>query len=366
MTNTQKEEQSLVYLDFSEDGEFIGRVVIKLFKDIVPRSAENFRALCTGEKGIGKLGKPLHYKNSIIHKVMPKFMIQGGDITDFNGSGGESIYGPFFDDENFTIKHSEPGMVSMVNAGKPNTNNSQFFITVVESEHLNSQNVVIGKVVKGYQVVEYISETKAEDYRPIHKYVISDCGEMPEEDLHVTNHYDGTTDIYPLWPQDWDIDKDNLDKTRLLQVLTDIRNSGNEFFKKKSFSLAGVKYRKALEYMKCFKSVVDQDTDAFSSIKLICLLNSSAVKLKMKDYKACIDICDEVLKCDENNAKAIYRKGKANVALNNHDLGLQYLKQARRLEPYNKDIINEIREVKRFMSEYLIIEKQLFAKMLKK
>jgi peptidyl-prolyl isomerase D len=118
-----------VFLDIAIGGKKVGRIIIHLFTEITPKTCENFRCLCTGEKGIGKiLGKPLWYKNSIFHRVIKGFMIQGGDFSHSNGTGGESIYSSKFDDENFTIKHHRPFMVSMANAG-PNSNGSQFFIT---------------------------------------------------------------------------------------------------------------------------------------------------------------------------------------------------------------------------------------------
>jgi peptidylprolyl isomerase len=112
---------SKVFFDIDIEGMGTQRVVFGLFGDVVPRTADNFRALCTGEKGMGKKGKPLHYKGSIFHRIIPQFMVQGGDFTDFNGMGGESIYGEKFKDENFSLKHTEPGLLSMANAGK-NTN----------------------------------------------------------------------------------------------------------------------------------------------------------------------------------------------------------------------------------------------------
>ena len=169
-----------VYFDIKIGGESAGRIVMGLFGDDVPRTAENFRALCTGEKGNGNAGIPLHYKDSKIHRVVRGMMLQGGDFIRGDGKGGESIYGSQFDDENFTYAHDSPGALSMANGG-PNTNSSHFFITNVKMPHLDGEHVVFGRVIEGMHVVKAIDAQGSGHPDGITRkvIVIADCGELP-------------------------------------------------------------------------------------------------------------------------------------------------------------------------------------------
>ncbi|XP_026971625.1 peptidyl-prolyl cis-trans isomerase A-like [Sagmatias obliquidens] len=159
-----------VFFDIAVNGEPLGRVSFELFADKVPKTVENFRALSTGEKGFG-------YKGSCFHRIIPAFMCQGGDFTCHNGTGGKSIYGEKFDDENFLLKHMGPGILSMANAG-PNINGSQFFICTAKTEWLDGKHVVSGKVKEGTNTVEATERLASRNGKTSKKITIADCGQI--------------------------------------------------------------------------------------------------------------------------------------------------------------------------------------------
>ncbi|KAM8939998.1 peptidyl-prolyl cis-trans isomerase D [Pelodytes ibericus] len=351
-----------VFFDVEVGGENVGRIVFELFADVVPKTAENFRALCTGEKGLGQsTGKPLHFKGCPFHRIIKKFMIQGGDFSNQNGTGGESIYGEKFEDENFTYKHDRENLLSMANAG-PNTNGSQFFITTVPTPHLDGKHVVFGQVLKGFGIVKMLESIDVKEEKPVKPCLIAECGELKDKDDWIIPPLDGSGDIHPDFPEDSDVELNDVNK--ITSIAEDVKNIGNSFFKSQNWEMAIKKYNKALRYVESCKDVTGDDNIAkLDPIAVSCNLNIAACKLKISDFRAAIESCHEALEIDPSNTKALYRQAQGWQGLKDYEQALVDLKKAHELTPDDKAISSEILRVKHRIKEQKEKEKAVYAKM---
>ncbi|XP_073004629.1 peptidyl-prolyl cis-trans isomerase CYP40 isoform X1 [Typha latifolia] len=353
------------YLDLTIGGEMEGRIVVELFASVVPKTAENFRALCTGEKGVGpSTAVPLHFKGTCFHRVIKGFMVQGGDISAGDGTGGESIYGLNFEDENFILKHERKGMLSMANSGL-NTNGSQFFITTTRTSHLDGKHVVFGKVLKGMGVVRSIEHSPVGDGdRPTVDVIVADCGELPEGASDGVSNFFKDGDTYPDWPNDLD-EKPN-EVSWWMNVVESAKTFGNDNFKKQDYKMALRKYRKALRYLDvCWeKEEIDEEKSSLlRKTKSIILTNSSACKLKLGDLKGALLDADFALREREGNAKAYFRQGQAHMALNDVDAAVESFKNALELEPNDGGIKKELTAAKKKIADRRDQERRAYSRM---
>ncbi|KAJ8015431.1 hypothetical protein DPEC_G00026040 [Dallia pectoralis] len=363
VTKPSNKENPRVFFDVDIGGEKVGRIVFELFADIVPKTAENFRALCTGEKGTGKnTGKPLHFRECPFHRIIKQFMIQGGDFSNQNGTGGESIYGEKFEDENFHYKHDKEGLLSMANSG-PATNGSQFFITTVPTSHLDGKHVVFGQVLKGMGVVKTLEAVETKEDTPIKPCFIADCGEHKDGDDWGVAPNDGSGDTHPEFPEDSDFDLKDVDK--VLSVAEDIKNVGNTFFKNQDWLSAIKKYSKALRYLAVGgeEKEIDKAQAKLEPIAVSCILNTAACKLKLQLWQEAMDSCNEALELNERNTKALFRRAQAWQGLKEYSKAMSDLKKAQEIAPEDKAIGNEMKRVQMKVKEEKEKEKQIYAKM---
>ncbi|CAN6617540.1 peptidyl-prolyl cis-trans isomerase Cpr6p [Trichomonascus vanleenenianus] len=336
-------------------GEEQSRIVFELFKDIVPKTAQNFYELCTNpETKLGTKNVPLTYKNSIFHRVIKNFMIQGGDITDADGTGGESIYGETFEDENLELKHNEPFLLSMANAG-PDTNGSQFFITCADAPHLDGKHVVFGKVIAGKSVVRQIEEvTVGDNDRPLLDVKVADCGKI-ESDMIKVRAVDATGDKYEKYMRD-EVLVDLTKPETIFTVASDIKNIGTRYFKTGQYKVAREKYQKAVQYLEEYfpDDMSEADIKKMIDMKVSCYLNLSLVCIKMKLATDAIKAADEAMDLEEIGktelTKALYRRANGYLLARNEIDAIADLERALTYIPDDKAIqslLDQARAAKR-------------------
>ncbi|PQE04688.1 40 kDa peptidyl-prolyl cis-trans isomerase protein [Rutstroemia sp. NJR-2017a BBW] len=365
---TQAQPRSRVFFDISIGKVPQGRVTFELYNDITPKTAENFRALCTGEKGDGKAGKPLHYKGSGFHRVIKQFMIQGGDFTAGNGTGGESIYGTKFDDENFEKKHEKPFLLSMANAG-PGTNGSQFFVTTVPTPHLDGKHVVFGEVLSGKSIVRKIENmpTQPGD-KPNKDVTITDCGELTGEEAENADQKtpDATGDPYEDFPED---NTTPPSAAETVKIVTDLKTFGNTAFKSNNLPLALDKYEKGLRYLNeepDLTSAPAETSSTLSSLRFTLNSNSALLHNKLKNFsdaeKSASAALDVTGVSDADKAKALYRRAIAYVGLKDEDGALKDLEEANKLVPGDAAVVKELAAVKKSAADRAKKEKAAYSK----
>jgi peptidyl-prolyl isomerase D len=289
--------------------------------------------------------------------VIKQFMIQGGDFTAFNGTGGESIYGEKFEDENFELKHDRPFLLSMANSG-PATNGSQFFITTVPTPHLDGKHVVFGQVISGKSLVRKIENIPSQADKPVKDVTIVDCGELQGEEYENADKktLDSTGDAYEDYPADFD---GELSAELVLKIGSELKDLGNAAFKKGELYLGVEKYQKGLRYLNEVPEADDKALDAqLRAVRFTLQSNSALLANKLKRFNDAktwatyaLDNAGAAAAKDADQAKALYRRAVAEVGLKEEDDALKDLQQAAKLAPGDAAITNEITRVKKLIQE---------------
>ncbi|CAI6342412.1 unnamed protein product [Periconia digitata] len=363
-------ERPRCFFDLSIGGQKAGRVAFELYNDIVPKTAENFRALCTGEKGTGSSGKPLHYKGSGFHRVIKQFMIQGGDFTQGNGTGGESIYGEKFEDENFEVLHEKPFLLSMANAG-PGTNGSQFFITTVPTPHLDKKHVVFGEVINGKSLVRQVENLKTQSGdKPQQDAVIIDCGELNDSDYEKATDKapDSTGDPYEDWPEDQLAADTEWKGEDILAIGTALKDLGNTAFKAGNLSLGLSKYQKAIRYLHEYPTPLENDPPtlfpSLNALKVTLYSNSALLQNKLSLWSEAVESTTKALDIDgiqdKDKAKVYFRRAQAKVGKKSDEDALKDLEQAEKFAAGDAAIVALKEQVKKRVQERREREKKAY------
>ncbi|BEI84817.1 hypothetical protein CcaverHIS002_0502180 [Cutaneotrichosporon cavernicola] len=348
----------VAYFDISIGGEAAGRIEFELFDDIVPKTTANFEHLCIGDKTNDK-GTKLTYVGSVFHRCIKGFMLQGGDeFTRGDGTGGESIYGEKFADENFQLKHDEPMLLSMANAG-PNTNGSQFFITTVRTPHLDGKHVIFGRVRNNRGLVRRIEHLPTSADRPDEEVKIIGAGVLDEAEVEKEDAararaaeaaVSGSEDVFEDYPADEEkIDPE--DAEQALKVGQTLRALGNAAFKAGDNTVALAKYQKALR------------------TRFPCLTNGSLVALKVSppQPKLAKVLANHALMIDgltpAERGKALYRRGVACIALKDWDSAERDLAEAIKLVPGDGGVTKALTQVRAHQKAALDKQRAAYSKM---
>ncbi|WFD36375.1 peptidylprolyl isomerase [Malassezia cuniculi] len=385
-THTQpvNNENPVVYMDiaFGDDAPSRpggNRVVLELYADRVPKTAENFRALCTGEKGQSSSGARLAYAGSSFHRVINGFMIQGGDFTRGNGTGGESIYGEKFEDENLELKHDTPFLLSMANAG-PGTNGSQFFITTVPTPHLDGRHVVFGRVLVGKDVVRRVEKepTDSSD-KPKRPIIISDCGEFSKEQLADPSFdfgikADSTGDDFAEYPEDAKEDVE-ADPDAALRIASSLKEIAARCVGAGDWAVALAKYQKALRYLNVHPKVPDSHASnekfvaEFNTLRTALQLNGalSAIKTSPAQPYVAINLATAVIDRETSApaelAKAHFRRALALSSSKRDEEAAEDLATALKHAPGDAGIIRAQKELDERRRARLAKQRAAYSKM---
>lgn len=355
------EMSTYAYFKISIDGKIQPTIYFELFDNVVPKTVKNFASLCNGFE---KDGRCLTYKGSRFHRVIKNFMLQGGDFTRGNGTGGESIYGEKFEDENFELKHDKPFLLSMANAG-PNTNGSQFFITTVPTPHLDGKHVVFGKVIQGKSTVRTIENLETKNDDPVVPVVIEECGTCTKDQIEAPKP-DVTGDSLEEFPDDYEGDKS---ETAIFKIASDLKGIANKQFAQQNLDTAVAKWQKALRYLMEYPVPNDDSKESpdfwkeYNALRYSIYANLALVALKQNKPQEAIRNANIVIEASNSTElekqKAYYRLGCAQGLLKNFEESEKALAKAGN-DPAISKKLAEIRQKKK---DYKKRQQKAYAKM---